>query len=57
MHRSWFKLYHENNCIKKIKTNPESFATKGDNGSFLDIILIISTGFTVFKHTFDIVSL
>ena len=36
MHRSWFKLYHENNCIKKIKTNPESFATKGDNGSFHD---------------------
>ena len=46
MHRSWFKLYHENNCIKKIKTNLESFATRGDNGSFHDIILLISTGRT-----------
>ena len=47
MHRSWFKLYHENNCIKKIKTNLESFATRGDNGSFHDIILLISTGRTL----------
>ena len=54
MHRSWFKLYHENNCIKKINTNPESSATKDDNGSFHDIIHLISTGITVFKYTFDI---